>query len=176
VSEGTEVATYTVLANGIIEVEFNDEVEVLKLEELEGTFTLQGKIEAEEVDEEEEIVEEDKKSETSDSEEVPAKEEGAEATEETEDENFESVDEEDPDDTDTTESNEEEVSNTEENKYKAATNAIQETNDEEKQGFNLNLGSVTDLDGDPYDADNLLEPRDEFNLKLDWNLTDGHGY
>src|SRR5690625_1490795 len=41
VFEETEVAIYTALANGIIEVEFNDEVEALELEELEGTFTLQ---------------------------------------------------------------------------------------------------------------------------------------
>lgn len=48
--------------------------------------------------------------------------------------------------------------------------------DNEKYGFNLELGKVTDLEGIPYGEDNLLNPQDEFKLKLDWNLDDSHDY
>ncbi|MGO3167915.1 Cna B-type domain-containing protein [Senegalia sp. (in: firmicutes)] len=48
--------------------------------------------------------------------------------------------------------------------------------DEEKQGFILEVGSVTDLDNKPFDNENLLKPKDEFKLNLDWNLKNGHNY
>src|SRR5690625_3417306 len=48
VSGETEVAEYNASLNGIVEVEFNEEFEVLELEALEGTFTLRGEIEADE--------------------------------------------------------------------------------------------------------------------------------
>src|SRR5690625_7526631 len=48
--------------------------------------------------------------------------------------------------------------------------------DEEKHGFNLKLDKVTDLDDEPYSAANLLDPKDEFKLQLEWNLIDGHNY
>ncbi|MYL58506.1 Cna B-type domain-containing protein, partial [Virgibacillus halodenitrificans] len=47
---------------------------------------------------------------------------------------------------------------------------------QEASGFNLLLGSVTDLDGNPYTVENLLDPKDQFQLKLDWNLENGHTY
>ncbi|MGM8364359.1 Cna B-type domain-containing protein [Virgibacillus sp. W0181] len=47
---------------------------------------------------------------------------------------------------------------------------------EEKQGFNLELGQVTDLKGNRYSEENLLDPKDEFRLNLNWNLEDGHSY
>ena len=48
--------------------------------------------------------------------------------------------------------------------------------DGEKQGFQLTLGQVTDLDGNPFTEENLLDPREEFWLKLDWTLENGHNY
>src|SRR5699024_11099506 len=45
-----------------------------------------------------------------------------------------------------------------------------------KHGFNLKLGKVTDLDGNPYDEDHLLDPKDEFYLDLEWDLEDGHNH
>src|SRR5699024_3217742 len=47
---------------------------------------------------------------------------------------------------------------------------------EEKHGFTLKLGSVTDLDGNAYDEDHQLKLEDEFYLDLEWDLADGHNY
>lgn len=57
-----------------------------------------------------------------------------------------------------------------------STDAIEEDDDVEKHGFKLNLGAATDLDGNSFDNENSLDPADEFRLKLEWNLTDGHNY
>lgn len=46
----------------------------------------------------------------------------------------------------------------------------------EKQGFALTLGSVTDLNNKPFTDENLLNPQSEFYLKLNWKLKDKHGY
>ena len=48
--------------------------------------------------------------------------------------------------------------------------------EEEKHGFVLELFKVTDLNDNPYTEDNLLDPKDEFKLKLEWNLVNGHSY
>lgn len=53
---------------------------------------------------------------------------------------------------------------------------IAQVNEEEKHGFVLELGQVTDLDGNPFTEENLLDPADEFWLKLDWHLENGHHY
>ncbi|MYL58299.1 Cna B-type domain-containing protein, partial [Virgibacillus halodenitrificans] len=47
---------------------------------------------------------------------------------------------------------------------------------QEASGFNLILDAVTDLDGNPYTEESLLDPKDQFQLKLDWNLENGHTY
>ncbi len=47
---------------------------------------------------------------------------------------------------------------------------------QEVSGFNLLLDAVTDLDGNPYTEESLLEPKDQFWLNLDWNLENGHTY
>ena len=153
VFEETEVAIYTALANGIIEVEFNDEVEVLELEELEGTFTLQGEIEAEEVDEEEEIVEEDPV-ETEDSEEPKETEETDEVTEE---ENNEAADE------------------VEENE------SISITADSVREAQSITENIIDELrlikeDGSTYEEGDFLELDEDLRLELDWSLPNGHEY
>src|SRR5699024_3392352 len=53
-------------------------------------------------------------------------------------------------------------------------NAIQAN--EEEFGFSLELGEVTDLAGNRYTEESLLDLEDEFRLKLDWTLEDGHNY
>src|SRR5690625_593017 len=168
-SGDTEVAEYNALLDGIVEVEFNEEIEALELEELEGTFTLRGEIEAEE----EEIPVED--------EEELAEEEGAEESGEPEtgdiDESEAPNESEDTKATETTEEDTELVQEEEssgDNTPKVTKRAMQV--DDDGKGFNLNLGSVTDLNDEPYGEDSLLNPQDQFKLKLDWNLTDGHGY
>ena len=173
----TEVAEYNALLDGIVEVEFNEEFEALELEELEGTFTLRGEIEAEEVEEtnekEEEIPVED--------EEELAEEEGAEGSGEPGigdiDGSEAPDDSEDTKESETTEEGTELVQEEEssgDNTPKVTKRTIQVNDD--GNGFNLNLGSVTDLNDEPYGEDNLLDPHDEFQLTLDWDLTDAHGY
>ncbi|WP_042141906.1 SpaA isopeptide-forming pilin-related protein [Paucisalibacillus sp. EB02] len=53
---------------------------------------------------------------------------------------------------------------------------LEQVTEEEKQGFNLELGQVTDLDGNPYTEESLLNPTDQFKLDLRWLLVNGHTY
>ncbi|MBO1005717.1 Cna B-type domain-containing protein [Pseudogracilibacillus auburnensis] len=46
----------------------------------------------------------------------------------------------------------------------------------ERHGFVLKLAEVRDLEGNKFTGDKLLKPQDQFNLKLDWILEDGHNY
>lgn len=47
---------------------------------------------------------------------------------------------------------------------------------EGKSGFILELAEITDLDGNSFSEENLLNPRDEFQLKLNWKLENSHNY
>src|SRR5690625_1152260 len=172
VSGETEVAEYNALLDGIVEVEFNEEFEALELEALEGTFTLRGEIEAEEVEEaneeEEEIPVEDEEEGTEGSGEPETGDiDGSEAPDDSEDTKANETTEED---TELVQEEESSGDNT-----PKVTKRTMQVNDDGK-GFNLNLGSVTNLNDEPYGEDSLLNPQDQFKLKLDWNLTDGHGY
>lgn len=48
--------------------------------------------------------------------------------------------------------------------------------DEGKRGFSLKLDAVTDLDGNSYTEENLLNFEDEFKLRLEWFLENDHNY
>lgn len=42
--------------------------------------------------------------------------------------------------------------------------------------FDFKISEVTDLQGNPYNENNPLKPDDEFWVKVDWELKDGHKY
>lgn len=42
--------------------------------------------------------------------------------------------------------------------------------------FNLKISELTDLDGNPFSESNLLNPQQEFYLKLIWDMENGHNY
>ncbi|MEJ8777092.1 Cna B-type domain-containing protein [Pseudogracilibacillus sp. ICA-222130] len=42
--------------------------------------------------------------------------------------------------------------------------------------FNFKISEVKDLQGNPYSEDNPLKPDDEFFVKVDWELLNGHSY
>ncbi|PXW83624.1 putative surface anchored protein, partial [Pseudogracilibacillus auburnensis] len=46
----------------------------------------------------------------------------------------------------------------------------------ENAGFKLEIGKVTDFDGKEYAEDYKLNPKDEFSLVVDWHLENGHPY
>ena len=47
---------------------------------------------------------------------------------------------------------------------------------DEKSGFKLEIGKVTDFQGNEYTDDKKLNPADEFSFNLDWRLENGHTY
>src|SRR5699024_7037707 len=47
---------------------------------------------------------------------------------------------------------------------------------EEKQGFKLELDEILDLDDEAFDEQHPMDPHEEFKLKLDWYLENGHNY
>ncbi|WP_062106331.1 Cna B-type domain-containing protein [Bacillus niameyensis] len=53
---------------------------------------------------------------------------------------------------------------------------VDQVTTKEKHGFILELDKITDLNGEPFTEDSLLDPKDEFYLKLDWHLKNGHNY
>ncbi|QQK78096.1 Cna B-type domain-containing protein [Salicibibacter cibarius] len=72
--------------------------------------------------------------------------------------------------------NDEEASESEEPGESALAEATQADTQEDKYGFNLEIGIVTDLDGNAYGEENLLDPAEEFWLGLSWNLENDHNY
>ncbi|VEF48981.1 LPXTG-motif cell wall anchor domain-containing protein [Bacillus freudenreichii] len=56
-----------------------------------------------------------------------------------------------------------------------ATEPMQASN-AQKHGFELELDSITDSNGEIFGEENLLNPADQFRLKLNWYLTNNHGY
>src|SRR5699024_3238668 len=42
--------------------------------------------------------------------------------------------------------------------------------------FDFKISEVTDLQGNPYNENNALKPDDEFWVKVDWEVKDGHKY
>src|SRR5699024_7778054 len=199
--EDKEIATYDADTEGNILVEFIEEVEEIDADKLEGTFTLEGEVEAEEEENEEDESKEEESEEKEKDQEAPEEE----TTQETEAEDKKDSDEEKKESSDenTEEESSDEAPSDKEvaDKEKAAKEEQKETDekkeskdDEEttdkkfsskaakvaendgKHGFNLKLGKVTDLDGNPYDEDHLLDPKDEFYLDLEWDLEDGHNH
>src|SRR5699024_7010516 len=174
--EDKEIATYDADTEGNILVEFIEEVEEIDADKLEGTFTLGGGVEAEEEENEEDESKEEESEEREKDQEAPE----GETTQETEAEDKKDSDEEKEESSDenTEEESSEEAPSDKEvaDKEKAAKEEQKETDekkeskdDEEttdrkfsskaakvaendgKHGFNLKLGKVTDLDGNPYD-------------------------
>ncbi|QQK81774.1 collagen binding domain-containing protein [Salicibibacter cibi] len=70
--------------------------------------------------------------------------------------------------------NDEETSESEEAGESAEATQADTQND--KHGFNLEIGNVMDLDGNAYGEENLLDPAEEFWLGLSWNLENDHNY
>ena len=153
VFEQNVVGTYFLTTDGKLTLAFNEEAEGSNAE---GVFSIQGtfpvveeELEAEEIPVVEEETEEAKREEDT-SKEIPTVVDEDEETEE-------EIQEE------TEEDNQKE---TEVEMYAA----------EEKHGFTLELGAVTDLDGNKYTEEHLLDPKDEFYLDLVWDLENGHTY
>lgn len=196
VANETEIGTFQATTDGAVEVTFNKEVE--EHAEAEGRFILEAVVAH--TDQEEEKTEAESKEET----EKELDKEPVEDNNETDSSAIEEV-EEDSAEVESTDSEKnlgtevEEETNTEEASEAEVTeenseDATEENTDlnkadvesavseedkriaEEKHGFNLNLGSVTDLEDKPYDEENLLDPAEEFKLKLDWSLEDEHHY
>src|SRR5699024_1144305 len=154
------IATYEVSTDGITTVTFTEEAERIEAEVMEGTFTLDGEVEAIE----------DAKEESGESKDAQSKIEGnASMSNKSEIEKSE---------VDVDKEVEKEAAETKDAKESKSANksknAIQAN--EEEFGFSLELGEVTDLAGNRYTEESLLDLEDEFRLKLDWTLEDGHNY
>ncbi len=155
-SGGTEVAEYNASLNGIVEVEFNEEFEALELEELEGTFTLRGEIEAEEADEiEEELVEEEDAEKSVES--KTGDLDGTEANKGTEDKS--------------SETSEEALLDEEEDNFEISTFAVDVIEENIITDVGLTLkkedGSEVELNpGDPI----VVDPNDPFKVLLDYEF------
>src|SRR5690625_557428 len=49
-------------------------------------------------------------------------------------------------------------------------------NSSEKHGFKLELDEILDLDDEAFDEQHPMGPHEQFKLKLNWELEDGHNY
>lgn len=166
----TDVGDYHVSNHGEVIFELNEAI--VDYPEATGKVIIDAiyvNEEAEEDDAEKEVAEEEKAEQASEvaEEEDVEEEEGSNDSENVE-ENKEKDKSEEADKADT-------VDKTKENKTAKTDEATHETS-EEKHGFNLELGEVTDLDGNSYSEEKLLNPQDEFYLNLDWDLADDHHY
>src|SRR5690625_2575436 len=144
----TEVAEYNAVLDGIVEVEFNEEFEALELEELEGTFTLRGEIEVEEVGEEE--VEED----SVETEDFVNSEETGEAKV-TEEESNEAVDEVE-----------------EHESFSITADSVTKV-----QSITENIIDefrIIREDGSTYEEGDFLDLDEDLGLELDWSLPNNH--
>src|SRR5699024_6115390 len=48
--------------------------------------------------------------------------------------------------------------------------------DAEEHGFTLELDEILDLDDTAFDEQHPMDPHQEFKLRLNWELEDGHSY
>lgn len=151
-SGDTEVAEYNALLDGIVEVEFNAEIEALELEGLEGTFTLRGEIEAQELDEEEEIVGEDPVK-TEDS----AESEETEKAEVTEEESNEAADEVE-----------------EYESFSITADSVREV--QSIRESIIDEFRIIREDGSTYEEGDFLDLDEDLRLELDWSLPNNHEY
>src|SRR5699024_9060575 len=195
--ENKEIAIFDADTEGNISIEFTEDVEEVDADKLEGTFTLEGEVEAEEEEfeeeeskEAEEKVEEETKEDTDQKVESEDKDDSNEDKKESSDENKEdeSSNEEssDKEEADQEESSKEEQKTTEKKKAskdeqksasdKKPSSKATKTGDGEKHGFKLELDDNLDLDEEAYDEQHTMDPHKEFKLKLDWELEDGHNY
>ena len=176
VSKDEEVGTYTATVDGTVTVTFNEAA--VEYPEANGSFTLNAKAEVEEqkeADEEEPETDQPEKEEETEAVEVEEEQEGSDSEADTETAESEAAEEEETneDAADTEEASKPE--NAEENKQPEETEKAAVQN-EAKHGFNLELGKVKDMDGNPFTEENLLNPQDEFWLELEWFLENGHNY
>src|SRR5699024_3059832 len=59
---------------------------------------------------------------------------------------------------------------------KSSSKSTKAAKDGEKHGFKLELDEILDLDDEAFDEQHPMDPHDEFKLKLNWELEDGHNY
>ncbi|WP_405097681.1 Cna B-type domain-containing protein [Oceanobacillus sp. FSL H7-0719] len=177
VSKDEEVGTYTATVDGTVTVTFNEAA--VEYPEANGSFTLNAKAEVEEQEEaaeEEPEADQPEKEEETEAVEDEEEQEGSDSEEDTETAESEVAAEEEEaneDAADTEEASKPE--NAEENKQPEETEKAAVQN-EAKHGFNLELGKVKDMDGNPFTEENLLNPQAEFWLELEWFLENGHNY
>src|SRR5699024_5631728 len=185
--ENKEIAIFDADTEGNISIEFTEDVEEVDADKLEGTFTLEGEVEAEEEEfeeeeskEAEEKVEEETKEDTDQKVESEDKDDSNEDKKESSDENKEdeSSDEEssDKEEQNTTEKKKASRDDKEEASDKKSSSKATKADDGEKHGFKLELDDILDLDDEAFDEQHPMDPHKEFKLKLDWELEDGHNY
>src|SRR5690625_1725016 len=200
--EDKEIATYDADSEGNILVEFTEEVEEIDADKLEGTFTLEGEVEAEEEENEEDESKEEESEEKEKDQEAPeeetTQETDAEDKKDSNEEKKESLDENNKEESSDEAPSDKEVADKEKaakeeqkatNKKKVSKDEKKEASDKkssskstkaaqagEKHGFKLELDEILDLDDEPFDEQHPMDPHEEFKLKLDWYLEDGHNY
>src|SRR5699024_3296885 len=200
--EDKEIATYDADTEGNILVEFTEEVEEIDADKLEGTFSLEGEVEAEEEENEEDKSKEEESEEKEKDQEAPeeetTQETDAEDKKDSNEEKKESSDENKKDESSDEASSDKEVADkekaakeeqkeTDEKKEskddkkeasdkKSSSKSTKVANDEEKHGFKLELDEILDLDDEAFDEQHPMDPHKEFKLKLNWELEDGHNY
>src|SRR5690625_2039225 len=194
-NEAIEVGTYDVTTDGTVMAVFNDEIE--DNADASGTIAVKASIEGEK---KEIASEESNKDESAENEEAVAETETSEEDETdsdvTENEeldeagNLEESEEESPVQEDeaeesgnqeeVTEENESEDTAVEEEQTKddkaSESKSTAELADEDKHGFKLELDEILDMNNEAFDEQHPMDPHEEFKLKLDWELEDGHNY
>src|SRR5699024_7119404 len=177
--ENKEIAIFDADTEGNISIEFTEDVEEVDADKLEGTFTLEGEVEAEEEEfEEEESKEAEEKVEEETKEDTDQKVESEDKDDSNEDKEDESSDEEssDKEEQNTTEKKKASKDDKEEASDKKSSSKATKADDGEKHGFKLELDDILDLDDEAFDEQHPMDPHKEFKLKLDWERDDGHNY
>src|SRR5699024_8827234 len=174
--EDKEIATYDADTEGNILVEFTEEVEEVDADKIEGTFTLEGGVEAEEEESEEDESKEEESEEKEKNQEAPEEEttqetdakdknDSNEEKKESSDENKEESSDKEPSDkevADKEKSAKEEQKATDKKKEtkddkkeasdkKSSSKSTKAAKNGEKHGFKLELDEILDLDDKPFD-------------------------
>ncbi|MFC4386611.1 Cna B-type domain-containing protein [Gracilibacillus marinus] len=167
--EEEEVGTYLATTDGIVTVELTEEIATYP--DANGSFQVKAVV----IESTEEVVTEEAPIVTEE-EQLPAEETPTDTKQQPQTDDTQA-------DAPTTTDTEQPLTQ-EEQPVKEETNATTETNSFNMQqaatavddGFQLTLDQLTDLNGNAFTQDQLLDPSDEFYLKLAWQLKDGHTY